>query len=92
VPGDLTAVLTAVICAAFVTAAEPVQGLASLAIAGVLVGRIGLPPAVIAAGTVALAVWLIGFTNDLLTCRIDCGLPVRVRTCWRRTSRGYAGT
>jgi hypothetical protein len=47
VPGDLTAVLTAVICAAFVTAAEPVQGLASLAIAGVLVGRIGLPPAVI---------------------------------------------
>ena len=61
-PGDLTAVLAAVICPAFVTAAEPLlipllrraainipslpmQGLASLAIAGVLVGRIGLPPA-----------------------------------------------
>ena len=140
-PGDLTAVLAAVICAAFVTAAEPVlipllrraaidipnmrsshsvptprgggaavavglvvaaltltrgtvavtfvvavaafaaigftddlaslpatrrlamQGLASLAIAGVLVGRIGLPPAVMIAGIVVLAVWLIGFTN-----------------------------
>jgi UDP-GlcNAc:undecaprenyl-phosphate/decaprenyl-phosphate GlcNAc-1-phosphate transferase len=141
VPGDLTTVLAAVICAAIVTAAEPVlipllrraavdipnmrsshsvptprgggapiavglvaavlilahgtvavtfavavaafaaigfaddlaslpavrrlamQGLASLAIAAVLVGRIGLPPAVMAAAAVLLAVWLIGFTN-----------------------------
>jgi UDP-GlcNAc:undecaprenyl-phosphate GlcNAc-1-phosphate transferase len=39
------------------------QGLASLAVAGVLVGRIGLPPAVMAAGAVLLAVWLIGFVN-----------------------------
>jgi UDP-GlcNAc:undecaprenyl-phosphate/decaprenyl-phosphate GlcNAc-1-phosphate transferase len=141
VPGDLTTALAAVICAAFVTAAEPVlipllrraavdipnvrsshsvptprgggaaiavglvaaalllmhntvavmfavavaafaaigfaddlaglpagrrlvmQGLSSLAVAGVLGSRIGLPPAVMAAGAVALAVWLIGFTN-----------------------------
>jgi len=141
VPGDLTAALAAVICAAFVTAAEPVlipllrraaidipnmrsshsvptprgggaaiavglvavtlllmhgtvavmfavavaafaaigfaddlaglpagrrlamQGLASLAIAAVLVGRTGLPPAVMAAAAVVLAVWLIGFVN-----------------------------
>jgi UDP-GlcNAc:undecaprenyl-phosphate/decaprenyl-phosphate GlcNAc-1-phosphate transferase len=141
VPGDLTTALAAVICAAFVTAAEPVlipllrraaidipnmrsshsvptprgggaavaagvvtavlilmhgtvavtfaaavaafaaigfaddlaslpavrrlamQGLASLAIAVVLVGRIGLPPAVMAAAAVVLAVWLIGFVN-----------------------------
>jgi UDP-GlcNAc:undecaprenyl-phosphate/decaprenyl-phosphate GlcNAc-1-phosphate transferase len=140
VPGDLTTALAAVICAAFVTAAEPVlipllrraaidipnmrsshsvptprgggapiavglvaaallihstvavmfavavaafgaigladdlsglpagrrlmmQGLASLAIAGVLVGRTGLPPAVMAAGAALLAVWLIGFVN-----------------------------
>ena len=140
-PGDLTAALAAVICAAFVTAAEPVlipllrraaidipnmrsshsvptprgggaaiavglvavtlllmhgtvavmfavavaafaaigfaddlaglpagrrlamQGLASLAIAAVLVGRTGLPPAVMAAAAVVLAVWLIGFVN-----------------------------
>jgi UDP-N-acetylmuramyl pentapeptide phosphotransferase/UDP-N-acetylglucosamine-1-phosphate transferase len=39
------------------------QGLASLAIAGVLVGRVGLPPVVMAAGVVVLAVWLIGFVN-----------------------------
>ncbi len=39
------------------------QGLASLAVAGVLVGRIGLPPTVMAAGVVVLAVWLIGFVN-----------------------------
>jgi UDP-GlcNAc:undecaprenyl-phosphate/decaprenyl-phosphate GlcNAc-1-phosphate transferase len=39
------------------------QGLASLAIAVVLVGRTGLPPAVMAAAVAALAVWLIGFTN-----------------------------
>jgi UDP-N-acetylmuramyl pentapeptide phosphotransferase/UDP-N-acetylglucosamine-1-phosphate transferase len=39
------------------------QGLAGLAIAGVLVGRIGLPPAVMAVGVVVLAVWLIGFVN-----------------------------
>jgi UDP-GlcNAc:undecaprenyl-phosphate/decaprenyl-phosphate GlcNAc-1-phosphate transferase len=39
------------------------QGLASLAIAGVLVGRTGLPPAALAAGVVVLAVWLIGFVN-----------------------------
>jgi UDP-N-acetylmuramyl pentapeptide phosphotransferase/UDP-N-acetylglucosamine-1-phosphate transferase len=39
------------------------QGLASLAIAGVLVGRIGLPPTVLAAGVVAVAIWLIGFVN-----------------------------
>jgi UDP-GlcNAc:undecaprenyl-phosphate/decaprenyl-phosphate GlcNAc-1-phosphate transferase len=39
------------------------QVLASLAVAGVLVGRIGLPPTVAAAGAVLLAVWLIGFVN-----------------------------
>ena len=39
------------------------QGLASLAIAGVLVGRTGLPPAALAAGVIILAVWLIGFVN-----------------------------
>jgi UDP-GlcNAc:undecaprenyl-phosphate GlcNAc-1-phosphate transferase len=39
------------------------QALASLAVAGVLVGRIGLPPTVAAAGAVLLAVWLIGFVN-----------------------------
>jgi UDP-GlcNAc:undecaprenyl-phosphate GlcNAc-1-phosphate transferase len=39
------------------------QGLASLAIAVVLVERIGLPPAVMAAAAVVLAVWLIGFVN-----------------------------
>ena len=39
------------------------QGLASLAVAGVLVGRSGLPPAVMAAAAVVVAVWLIGFVN-----------------------------
>jgi UDP-GlcNAc:undecaprenyl-phosphate/decaprenyl-phosphate GlcNAc-1-phosphate transferase len=39
------------------------QGLASLAIAGLLVGRIGLPPTVLAAGVVVVAIWLIGFVN-----------------------------
>jgi len=39
------------------------QGLASLAIASVLVVRTGLPPAVMAAGVIILAVWLIGFVN-----------------------------
>jgi len=39
------------------------QGLASLAIAGVLVGRAGLPPAVLAAAVVVVAVWFIGFVN-----------------------------
>ncbi len=39
------------------------QGLASLAIAGVLVDRVGLPPAVMAAAAVVVAVWLIGFVN-----------------------------
>src|ERR1700685_4665739 len=39
------------------------QGLASVAIAGVLIGWIGLPPAVMAAGVIVLAVWLIGFVN-----------------------------
>ena len=39
------------------------QGLASLAIAGLLVDRAGLPPAVLAAGVVVIAVWLIGFVN-----------------------------
>jgi UDP-GlcNAc:undecaprenyl-phosphate/decaprenyl-phosphate GlcNAc-1-phosphate transferase len=141
VPGDLTTVLAAVICAVFVTVAEPVlipllrraaidmpngrsshsvptprgggapiaaglvaaalllmhgtvgvtfavavaafaaigladdlaglpagrrlamQGLASLAIAVMLVSRIGLPPAVLAAAAVVVAVWLIGFVN-----------------------------
>jgi UDP-GlcNAc:undecaprenyl-phosphate/decaprenyl-phosphate GlcNAc-1-phosphate transferase len=39
------------------------QGLASLAIAGVLTGRSGLPPAVMAAAAVVVAVWLVGFVN-----------------------------
>jgi UDP-N-acetylmuramyl pentapeptide phosphotransferase/UDP-N-acetylglucosamine-1-phosphate transferase len=39
------------------------QGLASLGIAGVLVGRIGLPPAVMVAAAVIVAVWIIGFVN-----------------------------
>ena len=39
------------------------QGLASLAIAAVLAGRTGLPPAVMAAAVVVLAVWIIGFVN-----------------------------
>src|ERR1700729_2427665 len=39
------------------------QGLASLVIAGVLAGRIGLPPPVLAATVLVLAVWLIGFVN-----------------------------
>lgn len=39
------------------------QGLSSLAVAGVLVSRIGLPLAVTAAGAVLLALWLIGFVN-----------------------------
>jgi UDP-GlcNAc:undecaprenyl-phosphate/decaprenyl-phosphate GlcNAc-1-phosphate transferase len=39
------------------------QGLASLAVASLLVSRIGLPPAERAAAAVALAVWLIGFVN-----------------------------
>jgi UDP-GlcNAc:undecaprenyl-phosphate GlcNAc-1-phosphate transferase len=140
VPGDLTTILAAVICGAFVTVAEPVaipllrraavdvpntrsshsvptprgggapiavglvgaallirgtdavtfaiavaafaaigfaddlaalpasrrllmQGLASLAIAVMLTGRAGLPPAVMAAAAVVVAVWLIGFVN-----------------------------
>jgi UDP-GlcNAc:undecaprenyl-phosphate GlcNAc-1-phosphate transferase len=141
VPGDLTSVLAALICAAFVTAAEPVlipllrraavdvpngrsshsvptprgggapiaaglvltalllmhgtvattfavavaafaaigfaddlaglparrrlllQGLASLAIAGVLVDRMHLPPAVLAAGVIVVTVWIISFVN-----------------------------
>jgi UDP-GlcNAc:undecaprenyl-phosphate GlcNAc-1-phosphate transferase len=39
------------------------QGLASLVIAGVLAGRISLPPAVLVVTVVVLAVWLIGFVN-----------------------------
>jgi UDP-GlcNAc:undecaprenyl-phosphate/decaprenyl-phosphate GlcNAc-1-phosphate transferase len=39
------------------------QGLVSLGVAGVLVGRAGLPPAVMAASAVMLAVWLTGFVN-----------------------------
>jgi UDP-GlcNAc:undecaprenyl-phosphate/decaprenyl-phosphate GlcNAc-1-phosphate transferase len=39
------------------------QGVASLAVAGVLVGRIGLPPVVMAAAAALVAVWLIGFVN-----------------------------
>jgi UDP-GlcNAc:undecaprenyl-phosphate/decaprenyl-phosphate GlcNAc-1-phosphate transferase len=39
------------------------QGLASAAIAGVLAGRAHLPPVVLAAGAVVLAVWIIGFVN-----------------------------
>jgi UDP-GlcNAc:undecaprenyl-phosphate/decaprenyl-phosphate GlcNAc-1-phosphate transferase len=39
------------------------QGLASLAIAGLLAGRHGLPPAVLAAAVIVIAVWLIGFVN-----------------------------
>jgi UDP-GlcNAc:undecaprenyl-phosphate/decaprenyl-phosphate GlcNAc-1-phosphate transferase len=39
------------------------QGLASLAIALALVDHSGLPPAVLAAAVVVLAVWLIGFVN-----------------------------
>ena len=39
------------------------QALASLAIAGVLVSRTGLPPAVMAAAAVIVAAWLIGFVN-----------------------------
>jgi UDP-GlcNAc:undecaprenyl-phosphate/decaprenyl-phosphate GlcNAc-1-phosphate transferase len=39
------------------------QGLASVAIAAVLVGRSALPPAAMAAAAVVVAVWLIGFVN-----------------------------
>jgi UDP-GlcNAc:undecaprenyl-phosphate/decaprenyl-phosphate GlcNAc-1-phosphate transferase len=39
------------------------QGLASLAIAGVLTGRSGLPLEVMAAAAVVVAVWLVGFVN-----------------------------
>src|ERR1700728_391628 len=39
------------------------QGLASLAIAGVLVDRMHLPPAVLAAGVIVVTVWIIGFVN-----------------------------
>jgi UDP-GlcNAc:undecaprenyl-phosphate/decaprenyl-phosphate GlcNAc-1-phosphate transferase len=39
------------------------QGLASLAIAVVLVARTGLPPALMAAAVIVFAVWLIGFVN-----------------------------
>jgi UDP-N-acetylmuramyl pentapeptide phosphotransferase/UDP-N-acetylglucosamine-1-phosphate transferase len=39
------------------------QGLASLAIAVMLTGRAGLPPAVATAAAVVVAVWLIGFVN-----------------------------
>jgi UDP-GlcNAc:undecaprenyl-phosphate/decaprenyl-phosphate GlcNAc-1-phosphate transferase len=39
------------------------QGLASLAIAVVLVARTGLPPAFMAAAVIVFAVWLIGFVN-----------------------------
>jgi len=39
------------------------QGLASLAVAGVLMTRSGLPPVVMAVGAVVVAVWLIGFVN-----------------------------
>ncbi len=39
------------------------QGLASLAIAVVLVVRTGLPPALMAAAVIVFAVWLIGFVN-----------------------------
>jgi UDP-N-acetylmuramyl pentapeptide phosphotransferase/UDP-N-acetylglucosamine-1-phosphate transferase len=39
------------------------QGLASLAIAGVLASHTAMPPAVMAAAVVVVAVWLIGFVN-----------------------------
>jgi UDP-N-acetylmuramyl pentapeptide phosphotransferase/UDP-N-acetylglucosamine-1-phosphate transferase len=39
------------------------QGLVSLVVAGVLLSRHGLPPAVMAAAVVITAVWLIGFVN-----------------------------
>jgi UDP-GlcNAc:undecaprenyl-phosphate/decaprenyl-phosphate GlcNAc-1-phosphate transferase len=39
------------------------QGLASLAIAGILAGRVHLPPAVLAAAVIVFAVWIIGFVN-----------------------------
>ena len=39
------------------------QGVASLAIAVVLVTRTGLPPVLIAAAVIVFAVWLIGFVN-----------------------------
>jgi len=39
------------------------QGLASLAIAVVLVARTGLPPVLMAAAVIVFAVWLIGFVN-----------------------------
>jgi UDP-GlcNAc:undecaprenyl-phosphate/decaprenyl-phosphate GlcNAc-1-phosphate transferase len=39
------------------------QGLASLAVAGMLVGRSGLPPAAMAGAAVVIAVWVIGFVN-----------------------------
>jgi UDP-GlcNAc:undecaprenyl-phosphate/decaprenyl-phosphate GlcNAc-1-phosphate transferase len=39
------------------------QGLASLAIAVVLVARTGLPPVLIAPAVIVFAVWLIGFVN-----------------------------
>jgi UDP-GlcNAc:undecaprenyl-phosphate GlcNAc-1-phosphate transferase len=39
------------------------QGLASLAIGGVLASRAGLPPVVMAAAVVVVSVWVIGFVN-----------------------------
>ena len=39
------------------------QGLASLAVAGVLIGRLHLPLAVLVAGVILVVVWIIGFVN-----------------------------
>jgi uncharacterized heparinase superfamily protein len=48
--------------------------------------RLAVEPGMVATGFQSTTV------APVLTCRIDSGLPARVRTCWRRTSRGSAGT
>ena len=48
--------------------------------------RLGVEPGMVATGFQSTTV------APVLTCRIDSGLPVRLSTCWRRTSRGSAAT
>jgi uncharacterized heparinase superfamily protein len=48
--------------------------------------RLTVEPGMVATGFQSTTV------APVLTCRIDSGLPVRVSTCWHRTSEGIAGT
>jgi uncharacterized heparinase superfamily protein len=47
--------------------------------------RLGVEPGMVATGFQSTTV------APVLTCRIDSALPVRVSTCWHRTSRASAG-